>query len=269
MAEWRTAPDGRAYTEAEFVAWYGRQRGPAMWARATRIPGAVEPGPQAAAAAPPRPQAGGAEEPAAQGPPGSTPPQQPVGADGLAAAAVGAPSPQAGGAEEPAAQAPPREAQTQQPAGTEEPGVHASPAGGTPPRPLGAEELGAHSAPGDASPSVAGGPPSSPPAHRPVLLHAGELAQQRTAALLLWGSMDPLHSAARNELNRLISVQMNAGAGEPGDVSLDFPWPMYIAAHYDATALVGPGIVKLGAAAVAGTRDPNRGGWPRVDFVID
>ena len=31
---------------------------------------------------------------------------------------------------------------------------------------------------------------------------------------------------------------------------------------------MGPGVVAFGAAAVLGTRDPNRGGKPRVDFVI-
>ena len=136
-------------------------------------------------------------------------------------------------------------------------------------RSAGAEKPGARAPPaGEAPPPPAGGPPSNPPAHRPVLLHAGQLAEQRTAALHQWHDLGRLHSAARTELQRLISVQMNAGAGEPGDVSAGFPWPQYVATHPDAADLVGPGIVEFGAAAVAGTRDPNRGGWPRVDFVI-
>ena len=54
MEEWRTAPDGRAYTRAEFVQWYGHRHGALMWDRATRIAGAEEPGPAAADADTPR-----------------------------------------------------------------------------------------------------------------------------------------------------------------------------------------------------------------------
>ena len=306
MEEWRTAPDGRAYTRAEFVQYYGHRHGALMWDRATRIAGAEEPGPAAADADPPSPQDGGAEELAARGLPSNTPPQQPVGADGLAAAAAGAPSPRAGGAEEPVAQGPPMPAgapspqvggaeepavqapqhrtQTPQPADAEEPGLHVSPsqpagvpapdlqapcAGAPGMRSAGAEGPGVRVPPAGEAPSPpAGGPPSNPLTHRPVLLHTGELAEQRKTAVRRRSDLERLHDAARTELNRLISVQMNAGAGEPGDVSADFPWREYVATHRDAENLVGSGVVEFGAAAIAGTKDPNRGGWPRVDFVI-
>ena len=57
-----------------------------------------------------------------------------------------------------------------------------------------------------------------------------------------------------------------AGAGEPG--LFDFPWQHYVAMHAQAKELVGPGITAFVPAFIAGTRDPNRSGDPRLDFII-
>jgi len=100
------------------------------------------------------------------------------------------------------------------------------------------------------------------------LLEACAIEGVRTAALATKSTYALLHTEARKELNRLISVQGGAGAGEPGEVSTRFPWPQYLALHPQAVELVGPGVVKFEAAVVAGTKDPNRGGLPRLDFVV-
>ena len=48
----------------------------------------------------------------------------------------------------------------------------------------------------------------------------------------------------------------------------DFPWRHYIATHSKAAELVGPGIVEFTGAFIEGTRDPNRDGRQRFDFVV-
>ena len=45
-------------------------------------------------------------------------------------------------------------------------------------------------------------------------------------------------------------------------------WKLYIASHKYADAIVGPGVVFFTAEFIESTRDPNRGGIPRLDLVI-
>ena len=49
------------------------------------------------------------------------------------------------------------------------------------------------------------------------------------------------------------------------------PWPHwkhYVAQHKDARNVIGDGIVRVTVERIEGTRDPNRGGEQRTDFVI-
>ena len=97
-------------------------------------------------------------------------------------------------------------------------------------------------------------------------MDVGDIDRLRASAE--WGDYTLLHAKAREELNTLIRVLEVAGAAEPCEVSTRFPWQHYLAKHPQALELVGPGVVEFGAAAVKGTKDPNRGGLPRLDFVI-
>ena len=47
-----------------------------------------------------------------------------------------------------------------------------------------------------------------------------------------------------------------------------FPWREYLATHPMAAELVGPGVTSFVFQEIADTRDPNRGGLPRVDFLV-
>ena len=45
-------------------------------------------------------------------------------------------------------------------------------------------------------------------------------------------------------------------------------WQHYVAQHKDARNIIGDGIVRVTVERIEGTRDPNRGGEQRTDFVI-
>ena len=130
----------------------------------------------------------------------------------------------------------------------------------------GAAELGAPNDELIAGAEEPGAP--APPADRLVLLDVGAIHRLRVEAIAEWGDYGSLHTQARTELNRLIHAQGGVGAAEPGEVSRRFCWQHYLALHPRALELVGPGVVEFGTAAVKGTKDPNRGGLPRLDFVI-
>ena len=115
-------------------------------------------------------------------------------------------------------------------------------------------------------PSLVGAQPCA--AERRVLFPASAITGVRDAALASKCNYGLVRKEARNELTRLINIQGSDGAGEPIEVSTQFHWPEYLALHPQAAALVGPGVVKFDVAVVAGTKDPNRGGLPRLDFVV-
>ena len=71
-----------------------------------------------------------------------------------------------------------------------------------------------------------------------------------------------LHSIARAALNQISqSLTYN-------DDNLDdwFDWIPYVAAHAHCDRIIGPGITHAVARFLPNTRDPNRGGAPRLDF---
>ena len=75
-----------------------------------------------------------------------------------------------------------------------------------------------------------------------------------------------LHKLARDSLNTIT----NAGVDSELDKNLDgwFPWKEYIACHNRAADIVGPGVTHASAEFIEGTRDANRGGQQRLDFVL-
>ena len=74
-----------------------------------------------------------------------------------------------------------------------------------------------------------------------------------------------LHRLARDALQAI------AKDDEYCTVNLDnvFPWIQYIAAHARSNEIIGPGITEALAVFVPETRDANRGGAPRLDFVFN
>ncbi len=76
------------------------------------------------------------------------------------------------------------------------------------------------------------------------------------------GDYKSLHRQARAALNNLYAIRLQEAVA-PG-----FDWREYVCAHPASRQLVGPGIQSFVAEPIAGTRDPNRGGDPRIDFVL-
>lgn len=71
-----------------------------------------------------------------------------------------------------------------------------------------------------------------------------------------------LHTQARAALNNLYATRLQEA------VAPAFAWREYVCAHPASRDLVGPGIHSFVAEPIAGTRDANRRGHPRIDFVL-
>ena len=71
-----------------------------------------------------------------------------------------------------------------------------------------------------------------------------------------------LHKQARAALNNLYATGLQEA------VAPEFAWREYVCAHPASCDLVGPGIQSFVAEPIAGTRDANRRGHPRIDFVV-
>ena len=77
-----------------------------------------------------------------------------------------------------------------------------------------------------------------------------------------------LHQEARNWTN-YFAQNDRAPVGVQADLTkLWENWKEYIATHKQANAIVGPGVVGFTSEFIEGTKDPNRGGIPRLDLVI-
>ena len=76
------------------------------------------------------------------------------------------------------------------------------------------------------------------------------------------GNYVSLHKQARAALNNLYATGLQEA------VAPEFAWRDYVCAHPASRDLVGPGIQSFVAEPIAGTRDANRRGHPRIDFVV-
>ena len=89
--------------------------------------------------------------------------------------------------------------------------------------------------------------------------------------LNIWRRSDRahVHKVMRCELNRISA----ANPLEPQDLIVsvddDLPWKAYIAFHENAELIIGPGISRFTAQFIQGTKDPNRKGQLRLDFVAE
>ena len=75
-----------------------------------------------------------------------------------------------------------------------------------------------------------------------------------------------LHKLARDALNAITKAGVDSTASK--DLDDWFPWKEYIACHAMAPDIIGEGVTHAVAEFIANTRDGNRGGQPRLDFVV-
>ena len=75
-----------------------------------------------------------------------------------------------------------------------------------------------------------------------------------------------LHKLARDALNAITKAGVHSTASK--DLDGWFPWKEYIACHDKAPYIIGEGVTHAVAEFIANTRDANRGGQPRLDFVV-
>ena len=107
---------------------------------------------------------------------------------------------------------------------------------------------------------------SAPPAPAVQVLLRTEDIEQLCEAERSFAPRRSLQLIARMALE----VITKAGPNSSMDSNLEhlFPWRSYVACHEDAHAIIGSGIALAMAEFIEGTKDPNRGGQPRLDFVL-
>ena len=117
--------------------------------------------------------------------------------------------------------------------------------------------------------------PERPPPHLPTSRGAPEHVIMCTGSLMgvddipelkrnCHLSRKALHAEARALLNHLAVHRVE---GVTCLVTEWKHWKEYVACHRDGVRLVGPGIVAVTGQHIEGTKDPNRSGAPRFDFV--
>jgi hypothetical protein len=82
------------------------------------------------------------------------------------------------------------------------------------------------------------------------------------------GRYGVLHKEARAFTDKFANVDYEAVSVQADLTSEWQNWKLYIANHKDAQALIGPGVQAFTVEFIEGTKDPNRGGRPRLDLVI-
>ena len=98
-----------------------------------------------------------------------------------------------------------------------------------------------------------------------VLLTLNDLPELRQHGRGLYGV---LHNEARAFTDKFANVDYEA-VGVQADLTTEWPnWKLYIANHKLAQELIGPGVKAFTVEFIDGTKDPNRGGRPRLDLVI-
>ena len=131
----------------------------------------------------------------------------------------------------------------------------------------------------DAAQLPAGSAPDWPTAST-TTRDAAQLPAGSADALAVTARLMPEHVIAiQNEeaergpprsLHKLARDSLNAISYGPNRATVDleswFPWIQYVAAHTQSAEIIGPGITHAHAVFIPGTKDPNRGGAPRLDF---
>ena len=99
--------------------------------------------------------------------------------------------------------------------------------------------------------------------HVLLTLHDLPELQRRGRALL-----GVLHDEARAFTDKFANAEPET-IGVQADLTTEWQnWKLYIANHKLAPDLIGPGVKAFTVEFIEGTKDPNRGGRPRLDLVI-
>ena len=107
--------------------------------------------------------------------------------------------------------------------------------------------------------------PDADGASEHVLLTLNDLPQLRQRGQ---GLLGVLHDEARAFTDKFANADHEA-IGVQADLTTEWPnWKLYIANHKLAPELIGPGVKAFTVEFIDGTKDPNRGGRPRLDLVI-
>ena len=81
-----------------------------------------------------------------------------------------------------------------------------------------------------------------------------------------------LHKLAREALNSISQAATNVEHTEAWrrteDLETWFPWRAYIACHPRSSEIIGSGVTHATAEFIDGTKDPNRAGQRRLDFIV-
>ena len=100
--------------------------------------------------------------------------------------------------------------------------------------------------------------------HAQVLLRAEDIHTLRAAERA--APKRSLHKLARKALNTITEAGPNSTVDR--DLGTWFPWQSYVANHRHAHDVIGPGITSATAEFMDSTRDGNRRGQNRLDFVF-
>lgn len=100
---------------------------------------------------------------------------------------------------------------------------------------------------------------------RVVVLSLHDVATLRAAEAAIRPKRS-LHKLARDALNAITKAGVHSTASK--DLDGWFPWKEYIACHANAPYIIGEGVTHAVAEFIANTSDGNRGGQPRLDFVV-
>jgi hypothetical protein len=73
-----------------------------------------------------------------------------------------------------------------------------------------------------------------------------------------------LHKVARDALNAITDI----GCPSPKPLDTWFPWREHVACHPRANEIIASGVTRATAEAIEHTMDANRGGSPRIDFIM-
>ena len=77
-----------------------------------------------------------------------------------------------------------------------------------------------------------------------------------------------LHREARAQLNKITTKASQDGADVIYPIYDTLRWKEYISLHTQYDKIIGCGVTAAHLEAIANTRDPNRAGSARVDYVI-
>ena len=104
----------------------------------------------------------------------------------------------------------------------------------------------------------------------PIMLLGMHEVQAIVASALTEGlTRTKLHDEARLALEFVTAKIRDESTTEVDASACWVHWPAYVCMHEEHQTMIGPGIVRVTAQSIQGTKDANRQGRPRVDLVLN